>query len=214
VDNETAKYILTYFSTLLTGAERMAIKHTASSCKLQHSTSDNTSVTKIYKEKGWLTSDQTVLDLLKDGFDNFELKVAERIVSQNPDKVFFNNCPKCNKLARTPFARQCRHCGYSWHHITVAQFQLNSSFQLTGRHFFLFGQITKGKIKQGNFMDLTLLGLNKKPTIETIEFALIRQDGKVWEDIGLGTTELTEGDKEHLKNIGTFGTPFDIISER
>jgi hypothetical protein len=214
VDNQTANYVINYFSNLLTGAEKMAIKHTSSIYKLQQSTSDNTSLTKIYREKGWLSSDQTVLDLLKDGYDNFERTVAKRIVSQNRDKVFFNYCPKCKKLARTPFARQCRYCGYSWHHIIVGQFQLNSYFQLTGRQFFLLGQITKGDIKQGMFMDLTILGLKKKPTIETIEFALIRQDGKVWEDIGLGTTELTEEDKEHLKSIGVFGMPFDIISER
>jgi hypothetical protein len=59
-----------------------------------------------------------------------------------------------------------------------------------------------------------MLGLNKKPKIEAIEFALIRQDGKVWEDIGLGTNELTEEDKQYLKNVGSFGTPFDIINER
>lgn len=214
MDKETATYIITYFSNLLTSAERMAIKHTNSTYKLENSTSDNTTLKRIYKEKGWLTSDQSVLDLLKNGYDNFELNVANRIIDQNADKVFFNNCPKCNKLARTPYARQCRHCGHSWHDLTVAQFKLNSSFQLTGRQFFLLGEITKGEIKHGQFMDLTMLGLNKKPKIEAIEFALKRQDGKVWEDIGLGTNELTEEDKLYLKNVGSFGTPFDIINER
>ena len=214
MNNETAKYIINYFSNLLTSAERMAIKHTSSTFKLENSTSDNTNLTKIYKEKGWITSDQSALDLLKDGYDNFELNVANRIIDQNSDKVFFNNCPKCNRLARTPYARQCRHCGHSWHDLTVAQFKLNSSFQLTGRQFFLLGEITKGEIKQGQFMDLTMLGLNKKPKIEAIEFALKRQDVKVWEDIGLGTNELTEEDKQYLKNVGSFGTPFDIINER
>jgi hypothetical protein len=72
----------------------------------------------------------------------------------------------------------------------------------------------KGEIKQGQYMDLTMLGLNKKPKIEAIEFALKRQDGKVWEDIGLGTTDLTEEDKVYLKRIGSFGTPFDIVKQR
>ena len=63
-------------------------------------------------------------------------------------------------------------------------------------------------------MDLTMLGLNKKPKIDAIEFALKRQDEKIWEDVGLGTNELTEEDKEYLKNIGAFGTPFDIINSR
>ena len=214
MDNDTAKYIINYFPNLLTVAERRAIKHTASGYKLQHSTSDNISLTKIYKEKGWLTSDRTVLDLLKDGYDNFELNVATRIIEQSPEKVFFNNCPKCNKLARTPYARQCRYCGHGWHDLTIGQFKLKSSFQLTGRQYFLLGQIIKGEIKQGAFMDLTILGLNKKPKIEAIEFALKLQDGKTLEDIALGTNELNDYDKKYLKNIGAFGTPFDIIRER
>ena len=71
--------------------------------------------------------------------------------------------------------------------LTVAQFRFDSSFQLTGRCFFLLGQITKGEIKQGQFMDLTMLGLSKKPKIKAVEFVRKQQDGKVWEDIGLGT---------------------------
>lgn len=214
MDKETATYIINFFSNLLTSAEKMAIKHTNSIYKLENSTSDNSNLTRVYREKGWLTSDLSVLDLLKDGYDKFELNVANRILGQNADKVFFNNCSKCTKLARTPFARQCRHCGHSWHNLTVAKFKLKSSFQLTGRQFFLLGEITKGEIKQGQFMDLTMLGLNKKPKIEAIEFALKRQDGKTWEDIGLGTNELTEEDKQYLKDVGSFGTPFDIINER
>ena len=105
---------------LLTSEEKMAIKHTSSMFKLEHSNSKNPNLTRMYRENGWLTSDQSVLDLLKDGYDNFELNVANRIMEQSPEKVFFNNCPKCNKLARTPYARQCRHCGHKWHDLTVA----------------------------------------------------------------------------------------------
>ena len=63
-------------------------------------------------------------------------------------------------------------------------------------------------------MDLTMLGLNKKPKIETIGFVRRNQDGKVWEDLALGTNELTEEEKACVKKIGSFGTPFDIINER
>lgn len=63
-------------------------------------------------------------------------------------------------------------------------------------------------------MDLTTLGLNKKPKIEAIELALKRQDGKAWKDIGLGTNELTEEEKEFIKSKSSFGIPFDIINKR
>ena len=214
MNKETARYIINYFSNLLTDEEQMAIKHTSSAFKLENSTSDNTTMTRMYKERGWLTSDQAVLDLLKDGYEIFELNVANRIIEQNADKVFLNNCPRCNKLARTPYAKQCRHCGHTWHNLTVAQFKLDSSFQLPGRYFYLLGQIINGNIKQGQFMDLTMLGLNKKTKIEAIEFARRNENGKTWEDIGLGTNELTEQEKELIGNKGSLGKLIDIITER
>ena len=115
MDEETARYIINYFSHLLSLAEKAAIKHTTSEIKMGDRLFDNSKLTEIYKEKGWITADQTVLDLLKDGYDAFELNVANRILTQHKDQVHLNNCPKCNKLARTPLARQCRHCGYDWH---------------------------------------------------------------------------------------------------
>lgn len=210
MDKETASYIRNYFSRLLTDDEKLALKYHMYTYK----TEDNPQMRKVMVDKGWISERSDIKEFLNDGYDEFELNVSKRIMKETPEKVFFNNCPKCNRLARTPYARQCKHCGHSWHHITVAQFKLNSSFQLTGRQFFLLGEITKGEIKQGQFIDLTMLGLNKKPKIEAVEFALKRQDGKVWEDIGLGTNELTEEEKVYLKNTGSFGTPFDIVKER
>jgi hypothetical protein len=112
VDKETATYIISYFSELLTENERAALKHHSSTIKL--SDNDNPTFTKMYKQKGWLTDDRIVLDLLKDGYDNFEMQTAKRILADSRDKVFLNKCPKCGLLARTPKAKQCRHCGQNW----------------------------------------------------------------------------------------------------
>lgn len=210
MDKETANYIKNYFSNLMTDNEWLALEYHMYTCK----TENNPKMRKLMVDKGWISERHDIKDFLKDGYEEFELGVARRIMKEVPGKVFLNNCPKCNKLARTPYARQCRHCGHSWHDLTVAQFKFKGCFQLTGRHFYLLGQITKGKIEQGQFMDLTMLGLNKRPEIEAIEFALKRQDGRVWEDIGLGTNELTEEQKEYLKKLGSFETPFDIIKEK
>ena len=47
--------------------------------------------------------------------DEEKSRLAEIIAMDYKDKVFFNNCPNCGKLARTPKAKQCRFCGYDWH---------------------------------------------------------------------------------------------------
>lgn len=117
MDNETAKYIVDYFSYLMTDKEKLAIRHTMSTLKLDSAdkTDSLSSLTKVYKEHGWLTTDQDALDLLKDGYDNFVIRVATRILSEHRDKIFLNYCPECGQLARTPKAKQCRQCGTDWH---------------------------------------------------------------------------------------------------
>ncbi len=77
--------------------------------------SDNKYLRRIMLEKGWINNDPETSHLLKNGYEAFELGIVKRIMSETPEKVFFNNCPKCEKLARTPYAKQCRYCGYSWH---------------------------------------------------------------------------------------------------
>jgi hypothetical protein len=48
------------------------------------------------------------------GIDKLETLIAERLLKE-PGHELLNYCPKCHGLARTPYAKQCRHCGYDWH---------------------------------------------------------------------------------------------------
>lgn len=114
IDKETANYVLTYYSHLLSAKEKMAIVHTRHSIKIE-SRKNNPAITEMYKSSGWLTDDQTILDLLRNGYDNFELLTAQRILESNDGNVFLNYCANCGRLARTPDAKQCRHCGNDWH---------------------------------------------------------------------------------------------------
>jgi len=62
------------------------------------------------------TTDPKVLELLKDGYDEFNKKrVVERIYKEHFDELDLNRCPKCNRIARTPKAKQCRYCKHDWH---------------------------------------------------------------------------------------------------
>jgi hypothetical protein len=62
-----------------------------------------------------VSKDPKVLALLENGIEQFKINTVERIFKDSADKIFFNNCPKCGKLARTPQAKQCRYCSYDWH---------------------------------------------------------------------------------------------------
>lgn len=210
MDLETAKYIIEYFPNLMTQKERRALRHQRSVIKAE----GNPKMEKIYRNRGFITGDIETLKLLEKGEDTFRLNVAERILEKRGSDLYLNKCPKCGFLTRTPQSRQCRNCGHKWHDIKVADFKLNSSFQLTGGRFYVLGEIRNGNVRIGNFVDLTMLGMNCKPKIQSIEFALKKVNGKATEDIALGTDELSKSQKERLKKIGAFGTPFDIVKEK
>ena len=110
---EKAKYIIGYYSNLLTPTERKALRHLRSTIKLEGETDERRS--KMYYKTGWLSTDPDILQLVADGPDQFMLNCAKRILKDNPDKVFLNLCPVCKKLARTPDAKQCRFCHHDWH---------------------------------------------------------------------------------------------------
>ena len=113
MDKETAQYIVTYFFNLLPYKEKLAWKHYSSILKLEDN--ENPKTIEMYKRKGWITDDQEILELLEKGYDNFEMETAKKILEKYPTQIFLNKCPKCNKLARTPYAKQCRFCSYTWH---------------------------------------------------------------------------------------------------
>ncbi|MEN4762321.1 MULTISPECIES: hypothetical protein [unclassified Chryseobacterium] len=86
MDKETLKYIITYYSNLMTTDEKIHLKH------------------KIF--------------IPENDYEEFEINIANRIIKESSQKIFFNNCPQCEKLARTPFAKQCKYCGHSWHSVS------------------------------------------------------------------------------------------------
>lgn len=166
MDRETINYIIRYFGKLMTRDEALALNHHMYTLK----SSESEHIRNVMIKRGWINSDPEVIKLLEHGYEVFEQNVVTRILAETPEKVFFNNCPKCNKLARTPYAKQCRHCGYSWHDVT-AKFKIAKAFQLTNRSFYLLGEIIEGEINPGQLMDLTILGLHKKIKIGSIELA-------------------------------------------
>jgi hypothetical protein len=120
MDKETAKYIIDHYSHLLTLHYAAALKHHRSFIKVDNSDNQmtkeqNEAKTTIYLKNGWLSTNQDVLKLLEDGYDDFEIQAATKLLNEFPEKIILNNCPKCGQLTRTPTAKQCRHCGNDWH---------------------------------------------------------------------------------------------------
>lgn len=94
-----------------------------------------------------------------------------------------------------------------------ATFKIKSALQLADRQFFILGDILSGIIKIGMTANFSSTGIYKEFTIEAIEFALYRYGDKVWEDVCLGFSGLTDAEKEILKTQAPFTTPISIIDK-
>ena len=60
-------------------------------------------------------NDPEVAASLKQGVDLFRKRVKERLLQEHTHEIFINRCPKCDRVVRTPRAKQCLWCGHDWH---------------------------------------------------------------------------------------------------
>lgn len=112
--DETTYYIFNYCNELLTKEENQAYRNLLVQLKMD---STDNEIQKDMMRKRWLSNDENVLKLLEKGSEEFYKKAIERVFRDNPNKEFLNLCPKCNSLLRTPKAKQCPKCYFSWHNI-------------------------------------------------------------------------------------------------
>ena len=105
-------YVITYYSSLMKPVEAAA-----NSSIYWIGAADASDSPERWRmiRKRLISSDLDVQQLLADGPEDCLYNIRNRILRDNADKVFLNYCPHCGKLARTPRAKQCRHCFFSWH---------------------------------------------------------------------------------------------------
>jgi len=120
VDFQLAAYLVTYYPQFLTKEEESAQRHLMGTVKIMHGRDDiaaqEEAISRYYPaDKIFFTKDPDVLLLAKDGYKVFVLRTGSRIFAEHGDEISLNLCPKCGRLARTPSAKQCRHCFHDWH---------------------------------------------------------------------------------------------------
>ena len=114
---EEVDYLVKHYSYLLTGKEQIAYKHLLHDDKL--AANDNIETRErmraILLRVGWLSDSQEVLTLLERGIPAFRQLIAAGLYAGHGGESLFNRCPHCQRLGRTPLAKQCRYCGHDWH---------------------------------------------------------------------------------------------------
>jgi hypothetical protein len=122
LNSEIAYHILHFHGQLMTDTERKAQGHLiALAWKAMVQRGDVPAEHEVDGRKflRLLSDEPNVLALTRDGVEQFKLMTAARIFRDSPDKLLFNCCPQCGKLARTPTAKQCRHCKHDWHRTSL-----------------------------------------------------------------------------------------------
>jgi hypothetical protein len=119
MEPDRANYIVSYFSAFMTSQERLAQRHLLATLKITRGRTDESAQEEAVETskpiRELLSTDSEVKELAAGGWDAFVLRTAERIYSEHHAEIFFNECPRCGGLAKTPKAKQCHHCHHDWH---------------------------------------------------------------------------------------------------
>lgn len=110
--DELTRYIVTNYPNLMTFKEKAA--HKASFADEKAEALEPGNLQTMLRER-WASSDLEVVALLKNGREEFLRDVRDRILREHANEVFLNYCSKCGALTKSPKARQCPKCFYSWH---------------------------------------------------------------------------------------------------
>jgi hypothetical protein len=75
----------------------------------------NIAMYKVLTGGGPILENKKISDLTNDGFEGYKNKMSEIIFNECKNELELNLCPKCSKITRTPWAKQCRFCFHDWH---------------------------------------------------------------------------------------------------
>ena len=105
-------YVLEHFYHLFTELEKLGFKAAMAEEKAKNSSSN---MAKMLRDRWGSKNNPDVVKALSNGYEEFREAVFQRLMNDHSNDIEINRCPKCNKIARTPRAKQCRWCFYQWH---------------------------------------------------------------------------------------------------
>lgn len=169
----------------------------------------------MFKNKFGYEEKSQLLKMFEDGYEGFAIKTAKRIKEESSREYKLNNCPNCNFLTRTPYAKQCRKCSHNWHNEIGGEFQFDSCFRITGRpYLWIVGELIKGHFEMGYRVDLTNFQMNIIADIKQIEFCLKSVNGKKRDLPSLGIEVDAEQEKLIKKYLTKSAKTIMILKER
>lgn len=103
-------YVWSYGTSYMTELEKLGQKAVHAKFKAKDA---SPAMAKMILDKWGGENDPRVTQALSIGIEKFKRAVRDRVLQEHPEIV--NRCPKCNKVVRTPRAKQCNWCFHMWH---------------------------------------------------------------------------------------------------
>lgn len=110
---ELREYIFQYCGKYFRNEQRLARLHLKESMNYYQNV--NFVMFRILTHGGKIINNKDVSELTNDGYEAYKQKISERIFREHKNQLELNLCPVCDKIARTPLAKQCQFCFYDWH---------------------------------------------------------------------------------------------------
>ncbi|MCC9641616.1 hypothetical protein LOC71_04970 [Rhodopirellula sp. JC740] len=110
-------YVLRHFPQLMTPLERRVTEYIAPII----SNTDDSKILRLHEflqERDGHVDDADVISAFQKPYDDRIANAVDRILETRRDDFFENRCAQCQRLARTPAAKQCLWCGHDWHQTT------------------------------------------------------------------------------------------------
>jgi hypothetical protein len=124
-DRELTRYVWDYFTHHMTDFERQVGLAIIGRQKVANAGADFSHPGAV---RWGRTDDPEVNAALADGPEKFRRRVCSRVLAEAGSKVLVNRCPRCNRVVRTPRARQCFWCGFDWHnHVSESRVAENEN---------------------------------------------------------------------------------------
>ena len=114
-EKELTRYIWEYCTDSMTDFERQVGNAVVLLGKMPDSSTIQSITIKTSQGAKNVSNNFEVTEALKDGQMAFREQVMRRIMKENKDTIEINRCSKCNCVVKTPKARLCLWCGYSWY---------------------------------------------------------------------------------------------------
>ena len=108
------QYVWRYCSEFLTSLDRRVGSYTRPIL----GSDDDPKVQKIWLKLNLeygTVPDAAVERAFSNGRDEYMDNVCDRLLREHADEIFVNRCPSCDRVLRTPRAKQCSWCKRQWH---------------------------------------------------------------------------------------------------